>query len=195
MNLGPPAANPGSERPHQDGHASGTKSGAPVRIAIEWMVDTGSDITTVLNATGAKFDLTATGASASPTTGGGGILVYTGLAAEFTAEDRTSGTAYPMTSMQPLGVKSGNTGSEILGMDALSSNAVEVEWRPAARLGTLWIVPPSFAKAPTGSGTFARSDAAADGNSPLVAAPRGITDHRTWVDVGGVRVEKRLWRT
>jgi hypothetical protein len=190
MNLGPPAANRLSERPHQDGHASGTKSGAPVRIAIEWMVDTGADITTVRNATGAKFDLTATGASASPTTGGGGILVYTGLAAEFMAEDRTSGSTYPITSMQPVGVKSGNTGSEILGMDALSSNAVDVEWSPAARLGTLWI-----ARAPTGSSTFTRSDAAADRSSPPGAARRGITDHGTWVDIGGVRLEKRLWRT
>jgi len=98
-----------------------------------------------------------------------------------------------MTSMQPVGVKSGNTGSEILGMDALSSNVVDVEWCPAARQGTLWIARPPFARASTGSGAFTRSDAAADTSSPPGTAPSGITDHGTWVDIGGVRLEKWLW--
>jgi hypothetical protein len=194
MNLGPPAANPASARPHQDGHASGTKHGAPVRLPIEWMVDTGADIATVRNATGARFDLVATGASASPTTGGGGILVYTGLAAEFAAEDRSTGTACAMTSMRPVGVKSGNTGSEVLGMDALSSNAVEIEWSPAARLGTLWIAAAPSSRGPSRSGTSTRSELPGDDRSPTVATPRGITDHGTWVDIGGVRIEKRVWR-
>lgn len=195
MNLGPPAANTLSERPHQNGHASGMKSGAPVRIAIEWMVDTGADITTVRNTTGAKFDLLATGASASPTTGGGGILIYTGLAAEFMAEDRASGTASPMTSTQPVGVKSGNTGSEILGMDALSINAVDIEWSPAVRQGTLWIARLPRVKTDSGFETRAGPGVPPCQKPPPIAAPRGIIDHDTWIDVGGVRIEKRLWRS
>jgi hypothetical protein len=165
-----------------------------VRIAIEWMVDTGADLATVRNATGARFDLTATGGSASPTTGGGGILVYTGITVEFTAEDRRSGAARPMASTQPVGVKSGNTGSEVLGMDALSSNAVDIEWSPSARLGTLWTVSTPAGSAPAAPATATRPEEASSRRAPPGTTPRGITDHGTWVDIGGVRLEKRLWR-
>jgi hypothetical protein len=182
MNLGPPASSPGSRRPYQAGHASGTKAGKPVRVAVEWLVDTGADIGVVRNGVGANFDLVATAASASPTTGGGGILVKRGLRVEFAAED-SAGASHAMASSLPVGVKSTNTGSDILGMDQLASVGVEVTWKPDVRTGAL-LIPPVGPPAP----------APAPGPTTKTAPPPGITDHGTWLDIGGVRLEKRLWR-
>jgi hypothetical protein len=189
MNLGPPAAKPSSQRPYQPGNASGTKAGAPVRVAVEWMVDTGAEIGTVTKRIGDSFDLVATAASASPTTGGGGILVKTGMVAEFMAEDN-AGTQQALSSSSAVGVKSNNSGSEILGVDQLAALAVEVEWDPARRRGTLKIstaaksLPASAPMQPT-----------ATGSKPSLRPPLSIVDHGTWLDVGGVRLEKRQgWR-
>ena len=75
------------------------------------MIDTGADIGVVRKSIGDSFDMLATAASASPTTGGGGILIKIGLNALCTAEDSAG---------------SNNAGSDILGMDQLGSLAVDV---------------------------------------------------------------------
>ncbi len=174
MNLGPPISNSGSQRPYQAGHASGIKVGKPIRVAVEWMVDTGADIGVVRKTVGDNFDLVVTAGSASSTTGGGGILIKTG-------ED-VAGASHPMTSILPVGVKSNDAGSDILGMEQLGSLGVEVIWKPDVRAGTLMI------RAFTAS-TTTPAHIPATKSIP----PSGITDHGTWLDVGAVRIEKRHW--
>jgi hypothetical protein len=186
MNLGPPATAPGNRRPHQMGRALGfDASGAPVAAAVEWMFDTGADVGVVRNSVGNRFQLTATGASASPTTGGGGILVKNGLQVEFAAED-PSGVSVTVVVTGSVGVKSNNAGSDILGMDQLASRGARVTWDPTARAGTVIIpaVSPAASPAPPPRPM-----------STLISPPQRdqvIVDHGTWLDVGGVRVEKRL---
>lgn len=136
MNLRSSNANHHSLRPHQTGHVAGRKSGTHVRFEIEWMIDTGADIGVVRKIVGDKFDLVATAASASPTNGGGGILIKQGLQVEFTAEDSV-GIPRAMRSALPVGVKSSNAGSDIIGMDQLATLNVEVNWSPNSRVGTL----------------------------------------------------------
>lgn len=154
-------------------------------MSVEWLIDTGADIGVVRKAVGDQFDLIATGASASPTTGGGGILVRTGLQAEFEAEDR-SGVHHKLRVSEPVAVKSNNSSSDILGMDQLAAVAVEVTWNPAAQTGTLRInsAQPSSSTTSPPAGSVSKRP-----NPPPV-----IVDHGTWVDIGGVRIEKRLWK-
>jgi hypothetical protein len=184
MNLAPPAGSPASQRPYQVGRALGSKAGKPVQVTVEWLIDTGADIGVVRKAIGDRFDLTPTAASASPTTGGGGIIVKSGLRVEFRAEDH-HGVSHTLLVSRSLGVKSNNNGSDIVGMDQLASAGVTVSWDPGGRTGALQVKPPttSAAAAPSGSASLPRP-----GPSPA------IVDHGSWLDVGGVRIDKRLWR-
>jgi hypothetical protein len=135
-NLFSPSGNPSDPRPHQQGKAKGFKSGLPVTENKEWMVDTGAQISVITKSNGDKFDLTAVGGSASGTTGGGGILVKSGLTMEFEIFD-TTGTAKTVTCNLDVGVKPNNKGSEILGMDQIAQVGAIVEWHPKARTGRL----------------------------------------------------------
>jgi hypothetical protein len=134
--LSPPTANPSDRRPHQTGAASGSKSGAVVQASVEWLIDTGAQISVVTSNTGNQFDLTPTGGSAAATTGGVGILVKSGLTCKFEAED-SSGVTNTLTGSLDVGVKPNNSGGEILGMDQLNAAQVEVIWDPRYRSGKL----------------------------------------------------------
>jgi hypothetical protein len=184
MNLGPPSASPTNQRPHQQGRALGTKAGAPVQLSVEWLVDTGADVGGVHQAVGNSFDLVATAASASPTTGGGGMIVKTGLQVEFTAED-AAGAAHTILASQAVAVKSNNSGSNVIGVDQLAGAGVTVDWDAAAQTGTLEI------KTPPPAGSAATSTSA---QRAVPAPPPAIVDHGTWLSIDGVRVDKRLWR-
>src|SRR5947209_4215283 len=118
-NLFAPSGSPSDPRPHQHGKAKGSKKGSPVTEDKEWMVDTGAQISVITKSNGDKFDLVAVGGSASGTTGGGGILVKSGLTMEFEVFDNT-GAASTATCNLDVGVKSNNKGSEILGMDQIA---------------------------------------------------------------------------
>lgn len=175
MNLFPPSSRPLQQRPHQSGAAIGTKSSKPARANVEWLVDTGAELGCVRHTIGSQFDLAATGASASPTSGGVGILIMNGLEAEFNAED-AFGVSHTLRATQSVAVKSNNAGSDILGMDQLASLNVTIEWDPQVQKGTLTI---------TGKSGPHKAVPASTMSTPQ------IVDHGTWVDVGGVRVEKR----
>lgn len=135
-NLFPPSGNPSDRRPHQKGKARGLKNGLPADADKEWMVDTGAQISVITKSNGDKFDLTAVGGTASGTTGGGGILVKSGLTMEFEIYD-IAGTSKTVTCNLDVGVKPNNKGSEILGMDQIAQVGAIVEWDPATRLGRL----------------------------------------------------------
>jgi hypothetical protein len=91
-NLFSPSGNSSDPRPHQQGKAKGQKNGLPVTEDKEWMVDTGAQISVITKSNGDKFDLTAVGGSASGTTGGGGLLVKSGLTMQFEIFDTTGST-------------------------------------------------------------------------------------------------------
>lgn len=179
MNLGPPASNALEERPHQGGHARGRKRGSPVSTSVEWMVDTGADIGTIQKSIGDQFDLTMTAATATATTGGV-ISIKSGLEVEFQAEDSV-GTSHVLRSPKPVAVKPGNTGSNIIGMDQLSALSVEVEWKPAARKGTLRV----HVSARAGTAPVLTQTAGSSGYLPT-----GIIDHGSWFEVDGRRLDK-----
>jgi hypothetical protein len=135
-NLSPPSASGADPRPHQNGEARGTKSGMPVSVSVEWMVDTGAQISALRQATANHFDLTAVGGSASSTTGGGGMLIKSGLTTVFEVFD-TAGAAVRSTCSRKVSVKSTNAGSNILGMDQVADVGAVVEWDPVAKTGRL----------------------------------------------------------
>lgn len=137
MTLGPPAAAPNSRRPHTVGEVSGTKHGVPVDVGIEWLVDTGADVGVVQKSVGDRFDLIPTGASASPTAGRTAILMCRGLTVGFDAED-PSGTLVRRASARDVGVKSADTGSNLIGVDQLADAGVTLGWDPVARSGGLY---------------------------------------------------------
>jgi hypothetical protein len=135
-NLFAPSRNPSDPRPHQQGMARGMKNGHPAAANKEWMVDTGAQISAITKDNGNKFDLTAVGGSASGTSGGGGILIKSGLSMEFEIFD-THGVATPVACNLDVGVKPNNNGSEILGMDQIAHVDAIVEWDPTTRTGRL----------------------------------------------------------
>src|SRR5262249_43367258 len=91
-NLGPPTTNPNDRRPHQTGTAEGLSGGLLVTVSKEWMIDTGAQVSCITKDNADQFDLTPTGGSASATTGGGGILMKSGLTMKFEIID-SSGAA------------------------------------------------------------------------------------------------------
>jgi hypothetical protein len=155
------------------------------------MVDSGADIGVVRSSVGNQLALTATGVSASPTTGGGGIIIKTGLQVGFSAED-PHGASVTIADTAPVGVKSNNSGSDIIGVDQLAAHAVSLEWDAAARTGKLTVQTPAASSAvgPKGLLPFLMRRL-----SPIASSSeKTIVDHGTWIDVAGVRIEKRLWR-
>jgi len=136
VSLGPPGIAPRSRRPHQNGHVHGTRAAQPVSQAVEWLVDTGADISTVRSSVGAAFDVRSVAIRARPTTGGGGIRVVTGLRVEFSVKDVLRRVRAARAGGY-VGIKSGNTGSDILGVDQLARAAATVTWLPATRRGRL----------------------------------------------------------
>lgn len=135
-NLGPPSWNATERRPHQNGQAKGMKNGNPVSVAVEWMFDTGAELSVITNSVESNFDLTPVGGSASGTTGGGGILIKSGMKVEFEVFD-PSGSKVLITSNLDVGVKSNNAGSEILGVDQIDYAGAIIEWDPGTLTGRL----------------------------------------------------------
>ena len=106
---------------------------------MDWLIDTGADYATVWHSVGNSFDVVNTiGVSASPTTGGGGIQVVTGITTEFQVED-SHGASQTKQSSKYVAIKSNDAKSNILGMEQLADVGASVTWDPSARQGTLKI--------------------------------------------------------
>lgn len=136
--LGPPSVNTFERRPHQLGKASGKKkNGAALTVSKEWLIDTGAEISAITKDNADQFDLTPVAGSASATTGGGGILIKSGLTMHFEILD-TAGSSKSVSCSLDVGVKPNNSGSEILGMDQLAEVDAAVDWDPGYRTGKLY---------------------------------------------------------
>lgn len=136
--LGAPSSDPSDRRPHQSGRAEGFDARAqPVIEPKEWLVDTGAQISVITKSNADKFDLKLTGGSASATTGGGGILVKSGLTMVCEILGKT-GRPKAVRCNLDVGVKPNNSGSEILGMDQLNAVHAAVDWNPRLRSGKLY---------------------------------------------------------
>lgn len=135
-NLGPPAKKSANERPYQLGKAKGKKAGAVVEVDVEWLIDTGADISTIRKSTADKFDLTATAGSASGTTGGGGMLIKSGLTMKFRILDQNDKDQQVECSLD-VAVKHNDAGSDILGMDQIAEVEAEIQWDPKGKAGRL----------------------------------------------------------
>jgi hypothetical protein len=136
-NLHPPSFDPGDPRPFQFGFVEGTKNNSPVTVAIEWLVDTGANISAIIASKAAQFDLASTGDAALPTTGGSGLQVMAGLTMVFTVLDAT-GVNQQVRCSLPVAVKLTDSGSNILGMDQLAIVNAKVRWDPAALEGDIY---------------------------------------------------------
>ena len=136
-NLSTPTGNSSDKRPHQSGLAIGTNTWfLTSSVTIEWMVDTGAEIACVTQGTANNFRLKNTGGSASATTGGGGILVKSGLTTEFEVIDSSGNRKYVQCKLD-VAVKPNNAGSEILGMDQIEDAKAVVEWEPKSGKGRI----------------------------------------------------------
>jgi hypothetical protein len=122
-------------RPFQDGHAEGTRAGAPITAPELWLVDTGAMVSAITKDNADQFDLTPLGASAASTTGGP-MIMKVGLTLAFTVLD-TFGVDQQRRCLLPVAVKPNNQGSEILGMDQVVQVSAKVRWDPVAREGDL----------------------------------------------------------
>jgi hypothetical protein len=105
-----------------------------VEVEKEWLIDTGAAVSVITKDNAEQFDLTATGATTSGTTGGGGIIMKSGLTMVFTVLGR-DGTNREVTCSLDVGVKHNNAGSEIIGMDQVNEVGAEVIWNPGTRDG------------------------------------------------------------
>jgi hypothetical protein len=137
-NLGRFSGNASDPRPHQDGKIEGTKHGSSVTIDVEWLVDTGAEVSAITNSNANQFDLVSVAGSASATTGGGGIVMMSGVSTVFEMLDVHSNPQQVKCSLK-IGVKPNNHGSEILGMDRAAYVSAVVEWDPTSRKGRLRI--------------------------------------------------------
>ena len=136
-NLSTPTRSSSDKRPHQVGKGVGVdRWSAPCSVSIEWMVDTGAEIACVTQATANNFQLKTVAGSASATTGGGGILIKSGLTTEFEVLN-TSGRRNSVQCSLDVGVKPNNAGSEILGMDHVENAGAVVEWEPKTGKGRI----------------------------------------------------------
>jgi len=136
-NLAPPSWDAAQRRPHQGGQAKGyDKGGLSVSVSVEWMADTGAELSVVTKDVAKNFNLAPVGGSASGTTGGGGIIIKSGMEMEFEVFD-SAGKVVPITSSLDVGVKPNNDGSEILGVDAIDTAGAVIEWDPGTLTGRL----------------------------------------------------------
>jgi hypothetical protein len=131
-----PSRSGSSIRPFQRGRITGRSRGAVVSEDVEWLVDTGSDITVVRNRVGSVFETTSRGLTASPTTGGQSIQVVTGLAAEFEVEDLRRRRRWVQAGGY-VGIKPNDAASDLLGMQQVADVEATVTWSPSRRRGSI----------------------------------------------------------
>ncbi|MEV6398305.1 hypothetical protein AB0M39_26610 [Streptomyces sp. NPDC051907] len=124
-------------KPAQRGAVTGTAAsgGQPHRVSVEWLVDTGSDVSTVSDAVAAQFALRPAGIGTTAQGVGGGLrlLPRRGLTVEFEVEDANG---QPQQQAQPTIVFVGGTGA-ILGMHELVVVNAAISWRPKSSFGHL----------------------------------------------------------
>src|SRR5947209_963848 len=114
-NLHAHSAYPTDPRPWQQGLVEGVKHYRPVTVAVEWLVDTGANISALTSSTAAQFDLTPAGGRASAATGAT-LQIMSGVTMVFTVLEST-GVNQQVRCSLPIAVKPSDTGSDILGMD------------------------------------------------------------------------------
>ena len=107
-------------------------------VNVEWLVDTGAEVSAITNHNANQFDLVSVAGSVSATTGGGGIVIMSGVSTVFEMFDVLS-NPQQMKCSRKIGVKPNNYGSEILGMDRVAHVSAVVEWDPTSRKGRLRI--------------------------------------------------------
>ena len=134
MNLGPPSNAPGNRRPFQHGRARGHKSGIPVTIDVEWLIDSGADLGCIRQGVASQFTLTPTAVTAAPTAGGA-MLVCSGLSVELTVESYP-GIQRKVWVTTDVAVKP-DTGRNIVGVDQVHAAEATISWDPATQSGAL----------------------------------------------------------
>jgi len=142
-NLGPNSKNSADQRPFQFGKAKGKKKSlfslgsSTIEVKKEWMFDTGATVSAITKGNADQFKLTPVGGTASGTTGGGGIIMKSGLTMIFSVID-PSGSSREVECSLDVGVKPNNAGSDIIGMDQLSYVSAKVTWDPTAKTGRVF---------------------------------------------------------
>lgn len=136
MPLSAASGAPTNRRPHQLGRVYGTRTnGTTASARVEWLIDSGSDVAVVQQQVGALFATKATGATASPTSGGPGILMVTGLDVEVEVESNQH--SYRRRVQTDVGIKSSNHGSNIIGVAELNAARATLVWSAGQRAGAL----------------------------------------------------------
>lgn len=120
--------------PFQLGAAIGDDRGGagPLRVLVDWLVDTGAEVPVVQARVGDRFNYRLTGATASPTTGSVGIAMVAGIDVEIAV-----GSGPPVAVAGDVGVKSDNRGNNLVGMSTLKTVGAAVCWNPSLSEGEL----------------------------------------------------------
>ena len=146
MNGGLDSGGHHDRRPRQAGALAGVNGhGARVLATVEWLIDTGAEISAVQARYGRPFVTRTTALTASATTGGTAIRVVDGLEVEVAVGG--SGGRSSRRVARPVGIKSDDAGSNLVGMDAVAAVRATVIWGPLHQTGVLWdehedVVPP-----------------------------------------------------
>jgi hypothetical protein len=101
-------------RPFHHGFAEGVKNHLPVTQGIEWLVDTGANVSARTASKAALFDLTLLGGAVFTTTGGGGMVTMLGVTMVFSVLDAT-GTDQQVRCSLPIAVNPTTTAATYLG--------------------------------------------------------------------------------
>jgi hypothetical protein len=136
VTLRSPGASPHSLRPAVGGSLRGVFGAPAAARPVEWILDTGAEITTVRRSVGEGLGATPTAWTASPTTGAGGIRVVDGLAVSFEARD-ADGAPRAVTVGGYVGIKDTDRMGDLLGMQQVALGRARIFWDPAARRGVL----------------------------------------------------------
>ncbi len=136
-NLHARSADPNDPRPFQEGYVEGVRNHLPVKLAIEWLVDTGANVSALTQRKASQFDLTLSGGSVAATTGGGGMVMMSGVTMFFTVLE-PNGSSQQVQCSLPIAVKPNDSGSDILGMDQLAFVNAKVRWDPTAQDGDIY---------------------------------------------------------
>jgi hypothetical protein len=112
----------------------------PARLPVEWLIDTGADISGVNGTVGGTFATTGVkGATANPLWGAVGFTVVKGIQVELDVVD-TSLKVQTVATKAPTrytAVRNQARGINVVGMNHLAELKATVEWNPDNQSGDL----------------------------------------------------------
>jgi hypothetical protein len=117
------------------GELAGTFQGVPTSATVSWLIDTGSDMPLVRNASAQLFDWVppAVGQFGYGTAGGPAIAIARDPIVRIFSD--VAGTPFAFQGW--MGVKPNDDGSDVVGVNALAAWGAELTWDAATGVGRI----------------------------------------------------------